>query len=255
MRSGAIYPSLKGKTVFITGGASGIGAALVRSFSQQGASVGFIDTDEVAAEILTDEIERASGQPAWFRKVDVRDIPALQAAVEALHIRTSRLDVLVNNVANDQRHQPLEVSEQGWRDCLAVNLDSAFFASQAAIRLMLPVHSGSIINFSSINAVTGPAEMPGYVTAKAALLGLNKALARQYGPEGIRVNAILPGWIATERQLASWLTPEIEAEWLSQTALRRRVLPDEVARLALFLASDDSAAITNQQFIIDGGKI
>ena len=138
---------------------------------------------------------------------------------------------------------------------MAVNMDSAFFASQAAVRVMKPAGAGSIINFSSINALFGPTEMPGYVAAKSALLGLNKALARQYGADGIRVNVILPGWVATERQLTNWLSPEIETEWLAQTALRQRIMPDDVARLALFLASDDSRLITSQQFVIDGGKI
>lgn len=251
----ATYPSLEGKSVFITGGATGIGAALVRSFVEQGSFVGFIDIDYVAGNNLCADIHFSSGRKPWFRPVDVRDISALQSAVQTFHSATNRLDVLVNNVANDQRQPPLDVTAESWRDCMAVNMDSAFFASQAAVRVMKPAGAGSIINFSSINALFGPTEMPGYVAAKSALLGLNKALARQYGGDGIRVNVILPGWVATERQLTNWLSPEIETEWLAQTALRQRIMPDDVARLALFLASDDSRLITSQQFVIDGGKI
>jgi NAD(P)-dependent dehydrogenase (short-subunit alcohol dehydrogenase family) len=249
------YPSLDGKRVFITGGATGIGAALVKAFCKQGADVGFIDIASDAGITLCEEIRTELGVKPWFRSIDVSDVPSLQASIYDFHKDAGGLDVLVNNVANDARHQPLEVTEESWRNCISVNLDSAFFASQSAIPLMQKTGSGAIINFSSINALIGPTEMPGYVSAKAALLGLTKALARNYGPDGIRVNAILPGWVVTERQLEKWLTPEIEAQWMDQTALKSRIQPDDVANLTLFLASNDSRMITNQQFVIDGGRI
>lgn len=249
------YPCLTGKRVFITGGATGIGAALVRAFSKQGADVGFIDIASEAGIKLCESVRTDLGVTPWFRAVDVRDVPSLQASIFDFHTDAGGLDVLVNNVANDTRHQPLEVTEESWRSCLSVNLDSAFFAAQSAIPLMQQVGSGAIINFSSINALIGPTEMPGYVSAKAALLGLTKALARNYGPDGIRVNAILPGWVVTERQLDNWLTPEVEAQWMDQTALKSRIEPGDVANLTLFLASNDSRMITNQQFVIDGGRI
>lgn len=245
----ATYPSLSGRSVMITGGATGIGAAMVEAFAEQGARVGFIDIDETSAAALRDRIE-----DTWFCPVDVTEVAALKAAVGDF-AESRGLDVLINNVANDARHEPLEVTEEGWRACMAVNLDSAFFASQAAIAIMRKAGGGGIINVSSINALIGPAEMPGYVSAKAGLLGLTKALARHYGPEAIRVNAILPGWVVTERQLALWLTPEAEEEWMRQVALKARIMPRDVANLALFLASDDSAMITNQHFVIDGGRI
>lgn len=255
MSASAIYPSLDKRTVFITGGASGIGAALVGAFCRQKASVGFIDIDERSAARLIKDVQEQTGAAVWFRPVDVRDVPTLQNSIDEFAKAHGCVDVLINNVANDTRHQPLDVTEQSWRNCLRVNLDSAFFASQSAIKLMKDMGGGSIINFSSINALIGPTEMPGYVSSKAALLGLTKALARAYGVDGIRVNAVLPGWVVTERQLENWLTPQIEQEWMQQTALKSRILPEDVANLVLFLAADDSRMITNQQFVIDGGRI
>ena len=255
MTASALYPSLAKRAVFITGGASGIGAALVRAFFRQNASVGFIDIDADSGRRLVKDLQREAGGALWFRAVDVCDVSALQHSIDDFAQVGARLDVLINNVANDVRHRPLEVTEQSWRDCLRVNLDSAFFASQSAIKLMKASGGGAIINFSSINALLGPAQMPGYVSSKAALLGLTKALAREYGADGIRVNVVLPGWVVTERQLRDWLTPEIEREWMKQTALKSRILPEDVANLALFLAADDSRMITNQQFVIDGGRI
>ena len=243
--SRATYPSLAGRRVFITGGATGIGAEMVRAFAGQGAKVSFIDLDAADGTAL------ATATATDFDRIDVTDVTALQAAITA----ANRIDVLINNVANDTRHDPLKVSEIDWRRTMAVNLDAAFFASQAAIPPMQANGGGAIINFSSINALLGPADMPGYVTAKAGLLGLTKALARQYGGTRIRVNTILPGWVVTERQLAHWLTPEAEAEWAKSTALPDRILPADVASLALFLAADDSAMITGQQFIIDAGRV
>ena len=243
--SRATYPSLAGRRVFITGGATGIGAEMVRAFAGQGARVSFIDLDAAAGAAL------AAATATDFARIDVTDVAALQAAITA----AGRIDVLVNNVANDTRHDPLKVTETDWRRTMAVNLDAAFFAAQAVIPAMQANGGGAIINFSSINALLGPADMPGYVTAKAGLLGLTKALARQYGGTRIRVNSILPGWVVTERQLAHWLTPEAEAEWAKLTALPDRILPADVASLALFLAADDSAMITGQQFIIDAGRV
>ena len=245
----ATYPSLAGRRVFITGGATGIGAALVTAFAAQGAVVGHVDLAADAAAMLADRLAAAP----WFRALDVTDTPALQAAIADFATHAGGLDVLINNVANDSRHDPLSVDEARWRGLMAVNLDCGFFATQAAIRLM-PA-GGCIINFSSINALLGPAGMPAYVAAKSAIVGLTKALARQYGPDAIRVNAILPGWVVTQRQLDLWLTPEAEAEWMSQVALKQRILPEDVANLALFLAADDSRMITGQALVIDGGRV
>ena len=250
--AGAVYPSLKGRSVFITGGATGIGAALVEAFAAQGSIVGFIDLEAEAGEALCAAVEAAGHERPWFERVDVTDTGALALSVRAFSDRAGGIGALVNNVANDTRHDPLSTTPESWRAGIAVNLDAAFFASQAAIPRM--GEGGAILNFSSINALTGPPQMPAYVAAKSALLGLTKALAREYGPAGIRVNAILPGWVVTERQLKLWLTPEAEKAWMRDVPLKRRILPADVANLALFLAADESAMMTGQTFVIDGGR-
>lgn len=252
----ATYPSLASRRVFITGGATGIGAAMVEAFSQQGAVVGHLDLAEDAAAALADQLQAAGHARPWFRRVDVTDAPALKAAIGDFAADKGGFDVLVNNVANDARHDTLKTTEISWRRCMAVNLDCAFFASQRAIELMRGSGAGgAIVNFSSITALLGPDDMPGYVTAKAALLGMTKALARQYGVDGIRVNTILPGWVVTQRQLDLWLTEEAEAAWMDQVCLKQRIQPRDAANLALFLSADDSRMITNQHFVVDGGRV
>lgn len=252
----ATYPSLAGRRVFITGGATGIGAAMVEAYSEQGAVVGHLDLAADAADDLADRLEQAGSARPWFRRVDVTDTAALKGAIADFVADAGGLDVLVNNVANDTRHDPLATTEQSWRQCMAVNLDCAFYASQKAVEVMRSAGTGgAIVNFSSINAVLGPEGMPGYVTAKAGLLGMTKALARQYGVDSIRVNTILPGWVVTQRQLDLWLTEEAEAAWMEQVCMKQRIEPRDAANLALFLASDDSRMITNQHFVIDGGRV
>ena len=254
MTTSASYPSLQGQCIFITGGATGIGAALVRAFAQQGANVAFVDIDVDSAKQLINELESEQGPKLWYQATDVTNVQALQQAILDADAQLGPVGVLVNNAANDMRHAPADVTAQSWRDCMAINLDAAFFAAQVAAGLMTQRNSGSIINFSSINALLGPSNMPGYVTAKAGIIGLTKALARDYGPNGVRVNAILPGWVATERQLQTWLTPDEESRWMEQVALQERLLPEDVANLALFLAATDSKMITGQSFTVDAGR-
>jgi NAD(P)-dependent dehydrogenase (short-subunit alcohol dehydrogenase family) len=244
----AKYPDLEGRVVFVTGGATGIGAAFVESFAAQGARASFIDFNSQAGE----ELSRRTG--SWFRHCDVTDVSALQQAVSDAAADLGALDVLINNVANDQRHAAEELDERAWRASLAVNLDPVIHASNAAYRIMRPVRRGVIINVSSINALLAPAGMAAYVAAKAAILGLTRSLSREWGPANIRVNAISPGWVATERQLKLWLTPEAEADWMQQVSLQRRMLPEDVAKLAVFLASDEASLITGQNYVIDGGR-
>jgi NAD(P)-dependent dehydrogenase (short-subunit alcohol dehydrogenase family) len=198
-------------------------------------------------------LEAELGGAAQFVLFDLTDTLALQRAITDADNRSS-LSVLINNAANDMRHSPDETSPEQWRECMAINLDAAFFAARACAPLMAGHGGGSIINFSSINALLGPSNMPGYVTAKAGLIGMTKALAKDYGERLVRVNAILPGWVVTERQLQTWLTPEEESSWMEQVALPKRLLPENVARLALFLAASDSDMITGQSFTIDGGR-
>lgn len=244
----ATYPDLCGRVVIVTGGASGIGAAFVRAFAAQGAQPAFVDLDEQQGRALAEETG------AWFQRCDVTDAGALTDRLRRAVSEFGALDVLINNVANDQRHEADEISPETWRAALSVNLDAAMFASQVAYEAMAPVRSGVILNISSINALLGPPSMAAYVAAKSALLGLTKALAREWGPANIRVNAISPGWVVTERQLKLWLTPELEANWMKEAALQRRILPEDVAELALFLASQSASAITGQNFVIDGGR-
>ncbi len=250
----ANYPSLKDKVICITGGATGIGAVMVEQFCLQGSKVVFNDIADKEAEILCDKVEKSTGNRPLYQHVDVTDIDALKAFITSLESSLGGVDVLINNVANDQRHSPLEIDPEGWRACLAVNLDASFFACQAVIPQMRKARKGNIINLSSINVLIGPKQMPGYVAAKSALNGLGKSLANQYGEYGIRVNTILPGWVATDKQMTLWLTPEADREWQKSVALRGQLQPLQIANMALFLAADDSEMITGQQFIIDAGR-
>lgn len=245
----ATYPSLEGQAVFITGGASGIGAALVEAFHGQGAKVAFVDRDAAQGEALA---RRVAG--SWFAACDVTDAAALRGAVVRAAEALGTIRILINNVADDTRHVAAETSAEAWRARLAVNLDPTFIAATAVRDGMAKAGGGVILNLSSINALTGPAGMAAYVASKGAVNALSKALAREWGADNIRVNAISPGWVVTERQLALWLTPDAEAAHMAQTALQRRILPEDVARLALFLASDDASAITGQNLVIDGGR-
>ncbi|UTP40544.1 SDR family oxidoreductase [Phenylobacterium sp. LH3H17] len=247
--AGARYPSLEGRVTFITGGASGIGASLVAQFHAQGARVAFIDRQAEAGRALTE------GLPgAWFRALDVTDTTALTQAIAAAGADLGPVTVLVNNVADDTRRPAQETSPEAWRAALAVNLDPVFVASTAVHPMMRSAGAGAIINVSSINALWGPAGMAAYVAAKGAINSLTKALAREWGGDGVRVNALSPGWVVTERQLELWLTPQAEAEWARQVALPGRITPDDIARAALFLASDDSRMMTGQNLVIDAGR-
>ena len=248
------YKNLKDKVVFITGGASGIGASMVKAFVQQEAKVAFIDLNQNLAEELINSLPSTTLNNVWFRAIDVTKSESLQQAITDAADHFGSLDVLVNNVGNDNRQDIEKISAHDWHKCMQVNLDPAFFSAQAAYSIMKKNASGSIINFSSINALMGQQHMTGYVTAKAGLMGMTKALSKEFGDQNIRVNAIVPGWVATERQLASWLTNKEEDKWTESMALKTRILPEDVANLALFLASDDSALITGQNIIIDGGR-
>lgn len=249
----ALYPGLKEKSVYVTGGATGIGAAIVASFAAQGARVHFIDIDEAAGAAHADMTNAGAKGETTFEVLDACDFGALKKSIHRF-AGDDGLDTLVNNVANDARHDFADVTPESWRKCHDINLGAAFFAAQAAAATMRG-RGGSIINIGSINAIFGPVGMPGYVSAKAGLIGLSKALANELGKENIRMNAVLPGWVATERQLAQWLTPEAEAGWANLTALSGRITAGDIANCVLFLASDASRMITGQQFVVDAGRI
>lgn len=246
----ATYPSLVARVVFVTGGASGIGASLVEQFHAQGAKVAFVDRQAEAGQALADRLPGS-----WFRPLDVTDTPALTGAIVDAAGALGPVTVLVNNVADDTRHVAAETSVETWRAGLAVNLDPVFVASTAVYSMMCQAGGGAIINVSSINALWGPAGMAAYVAAKGAINSLTKGLAREWGGAGIRVNALSPGWVVTDRQLELWLTPEAEADWARQVALQGRILPDDIARAALFLASDESRMMTGQNLVIDAGRV
>jgi D-xylose 1-dehydrogenase len=251
----ATYPSLRDRAVIVTGGASGIGAAIVEAFTSNGARVAFLDVQIEMAQKLVARLE-ATGAPApLFLHCDLTDIAALQNALRGIIEQFGTVDVLVNNAGDDTRHSIAEVTPESWDRGIAVNLKHQFFMAQGVIPAMQKAGRGSIINMSSIGWVIPSTRVPVYVTAKAAIAGMTRTLAHELGPSNIRVNCVMPGSILTERQRRLWLTPEYEAEVLAAQALKRFILPEEVARLVLFLAADDSAAITNQSYVIDGGWV
>jgi NAD(P)-dependent dehydrogenase (short-subunit alcohol dehydrogenase family) len=246
----ATYPSLKDRVAFITGGASGIGATFVAEFHAQGAKVAFVDLQQDAGDKLVAEL----GQGAWFRTCDVTDAAALQGAIRDAAAALGPVTVLINNVANDTRQVAQDVTPEQWRKGLAVNLDPAFIAATAVYPMMKQAGGGSIVNVSSINALLGPGELPTYSAAKGAINSLTKSLARAWGPDRIRVNALSPGWVITPRQLELWLTPEAEAEWSKLVALKDRIMPADIAHAAMFLAADDSRMMTGQNMVVDAGR-
>ena len=250
----AHYPSLADRVVFVTGGATGIGADIVEAFAKQRARVAFLDLQGDAGEALADRIA-ARGEPRPLPLVgDVTDIPLLQAAITQAREKLGLIGVLVNNAANDQRQGVDEVSVESWDRAQDVNLRHHFFAAQAVCAQMRELGGGSIINMSSTAWRFGASEMAPYATAKAAVLGLTRALARAFGPDNIRVNAIEPGAVMTERQRQLWYKTEAAVQTMVERQLLRRVLlGEEIARAILFLAADDSRMITKQSFIVDAG--
>ncbi len=255
MTSFARYPSLADRAVFITGGASGIGASLVEQFAAQGARVGFVDLADEAAAALCDSIAATGAARPWYGHCDITDIAALRSAIGDCAEALGPIRVLVSNAASDDRHEPFEVTPEYWRGRMAVNLDHQFFAAQAVAPGMAAEGGGAILNMGSIAWQLGFPELTAYAAAKAAILSMTKSLARAWGKDEIRVNCILPGAILTERQKRLWMTPEYEADVMKAQSLKRHLAPDEVARLALFLASDDASGMTGQGYVIDGGWV
>jgi len=252
----AIYPSLENKVVFITGGTSGIGADFVLEFAKQGAKVAFIGRNQMHGEELCERVEEITDQRPLYIQGDLSKLDDIHQAIYTTVNHFKRIDVLINNAANDVRHHALEVTEEMWNDLMAINLKHQFFTAQAVLPFMMKNKSGSIINMSS-NSVW-LAELPSYplyTTAKAAIIGLTRSLAREFGVYNIRVNCIEPGWIFTAKQIEKWVTPEGEAQAIREQSLKHRLYPEDVSRLALFLAADDSKMITKQIFVVDGGRI
>lgn len=248
----ARYPSLLDKIVFITGGGSGIGAAMVEAFVAQRANVAFVDIQTEPSKALVAKIG-ASGPAPLFVQCDVTDIAALEAAMEEIRQRLGPIGVLINNAANDEREDVDEVSEEDWERAIALNLKHQFFAAQIARRSMRELGGGAIVNFSSTAWMIGIARMSVYSAAKAAIVGLTKSLAREFGPDNIRVNAIAPGAVITERQRRLWMSEADIAGFRERQCLNRSLVAEDVARLALFLSAEDSEMITKQCLLVDGG--
>jgi NAD(P)-dependent dehydrogenase (short-subunit alcohol dehydrogenase family) len=255
MSSFASYPSLRDRIVFVSGGGSGIGASIVEHFAAEGAKVGFVDVDEAASKALGAKIA-AAGHPApIFAKCDVRDIASYQAVIAEMAGRLGPFTVLINNAARDDRHSLGEVTPAYWDERIAVNLRHQFFAVQTVAPGMKKAGGGSIVNFSSVSYHTMTANLAVYQAAKAAVIGMTRGLARDLGPDKIRLNAITPGWIMTQRQIDLWLTPQAEAGLMEAQCLKEKLYPPDIARMALWLGADDSRLVTAQNFVVDGGRM
>jgi NAD(P)-dependent dehydrogenase (short-subunit alcohol dehydrogenase family) len=249
----AAYPSLAGKLVFVSGGSSGIGAELVRAFAAQGARVAFCGTKPDGGRALIDEIQGAGHPVPTYAACDVRDAAAYQALLRELIAREGAVHVLVNNAGRDDRHAMEDVTPEFWDDRLALNLKHYFFAIQAVAPAMTAAGGGSVVNMGSVSWMRGRPNLVGYTTAKAGILGLTRTLARELGPRHIRVNAVVPGAIVTERQTTLHRDPAADQAFLDAQCLKIRLDPGHVARLTLFLAADDSDGITGQHMLVDAG--
>jgi NAD(P)-dependent dehydrogenase (short-subunit alcohol dehydrogenase family) len=249
------HPDLADKGVLITGGATGIGAALAAAFAAQGARVSFIDIADEAGRELATSLSRSSRHPVTFLHADLRQVAEIRSAVDEAARAAGSLSVLVNNAGWDDRHDVDTVTEAYWDESQAINLKQMFFTTQAALPHLRKATGSSIVNFSSISYLLNMGDLPSYATAKAGIVGLTKSLAGRLGPEGIRVNAILPGMIVTERQKRLWLTDDGIAEIVGRQCLKRTLTADDLVGPCLFLASAAAAGMTAQTMIIDGGLL
>ncbi|MDL2356468.1 MAG: SDR family NAD(P)-dependent oxidoreductase [Pseudomonadota bacterium] len=255
MKTLAQYGSLRGKRVFVTGGGSGIGEAIVAAFAAQGAVVAFVDIAREASLALCARLAQAGLAAPLFRHCDITDIAALQATMAGLAAEVGDFDVLVNNAANDQRHDIETVSLDYWNERIAINQRPMFFTCQAVLRGMKKKGAGAIINLSSISWHVKGGGYPVYATTKAAVIGLTRSLARDIGQYGIRVNTVTPGWVMTQRQLELWVDDAARAEIAKSQCLPGALMPDDIAAMVIFLAADDSAMCTGQEFIVDAGWV
>jgi NAD(P)-dependent dehydrogenase (short-subunit alcohol dehydrogenase family) len=250
----ATYPSLADRVVLITGGGSGIGAELVRAFATNDARVAFLDVNEHASAALVSSLGDARHEPVFIR-CDLRDIEALQTAIDTVRQTMGPVSALINNAGYDERHEVDDVTPAYWDDNMAVNLKHMFFTAQAVRPHMRELGFGSIVNLSSIAWMRGAPRLVVYASAKAAIVGMTRSLAGEVGPDNIRVNAIAPGAVVTERQLRLWYNETTLAAVVDRQCLKHRLLPPDIARMALFLAADDSRMITKQTFVVDAGLL
>ncbi len=247
--SNAHYSDLSAKTGLVSGGASGIGAAIVRAMAGQGMKVGVLDFDAGAGAALAAEL----GGAVRFEQVDLRDVEATRAAIGRIRAALGPVTHLVNNAARDDRHMIEQVTPEYWRERMATNIDHQFFVTQAVVPDMRAAKAGSVICMGSTSYMVSSDSFTAYKTAKSATIGLTRALARELGSDGVRVNCLIPGWIMTQRQIDLWLTPESEKELMARQCLKRRLTPEDIAKAALFLLSTQAGAMTAQTMIVDGG--
>ena len=250
MSNEAIYPSLNNKVVLVTGGGSGIGESITRSFIKQGAKVAFLDFNEKDSIKLIKDLNTDN---LHFEFCDLRDIEQLKNSIKKISSKFGPIQILVNNAARDDRHSLQSVTSEYFDERIATNLKHQLFASQAVVSDMEKNGGGAIINMGSTSWMIGQGGMPCYTTAKSAIQGLTRGLARDLGPKNIRVNCVVPGWIMTERQVDMWLTPESEKELMDRQCIKRKLFPKDIARFVLFMASDEASACSNQSFVVDGG--
>jgi len=253
MTQTATFHDLEGKSVYITGGGSGIGAALTEGFMAQGAQVAFIGRSDASA--FVQEMAEKYGRAPLFIQGDITDTQALQASIDQAAQAHGPLDVLVSNAANDKRHDWTQLTSDEWDTLLSINLKAYFFAAQAAGKMMQARGTGAIINFSSISYMMGNAGYPAYTAANGGITALTRSLARELGPDGVRVNALAPGWVLTQKQLDKWATPEGLAGHLERQCLKTHLVPRDVVDATLFLASDASRMMTGQCMVVDGGVV
>ncbi len=249
----AQYPSLAEKAVFVTGGGSGIGASVVEHFCAQHAKVAFVDVDVAASNALCERIRASGSRAPRFVHCDLRDVAVLQAIIGRTGTELGPIAVLVNNAANDDRHKATDVTLDYWNDRIAVNLRHQFFAAQAVYPQMKAAGGGSIVNFGSISWMNGEGNFNAYTTSKAAVHGMTRGLARDWGADRIRVNTVVPGWVMTERQVKLWLGEGGERQIFENQCLKEKLYPPDIARMVLWLAADDSRMCTAQNFIVDAG--
>ena len=250
MSNEAVYPSLNNKVVVVTGGGSGIGEPITRSFIKQGAKVAFLDFNEKDSIKLIKDLNTDN---LHFEFCDLRDIEQLKNSIKKISSKFGPIQILVNNAARDDRHSLQSVTSEYFDERIATNLKHQLFASQAVVSDMEKNGGGAIINMGSTSWMIGQGGMPCYTTAKSAIQGLTRGLARDLGPKNIRVNCVVPGWIMTERQVDMWLTPESEKELMDRQCIKRKLFPKDIARFVLFMASDEASACSNQSFVVDGG--
>lgn len=253
MTKTATFHDLSGKSVYITGGGSGIGASLTDGFLAQGAKVAFIGRSDASA--FVEEMYEKHGTPPLFLQGDITDTERLQSSIDEAAAAHGAIDVLVSNAANDQRHATGELTPDDWDRLQAINLKAYFFAAQAVLPGMQAKGAGSIVNFSSISYIMGNAGYPAYTAANGGITALSRSLAREFGPEGIRVNALAPGWVLTQKQLDQWATPEGLAAHLERQCLKTHLVPQDIVDATLFLASEASRMMTGQCMVVDGGVV